>query len=260
MPWLLPSMTQPNASLPLEACHEIIKLGYDSISIHDRNGNCVYISSSVRDLLGYNAQQLIGVSGMDIVHPDDMQEAMELFSQTMKNPGKTFRGDLRLKHKNGETIAVIYRVTNLLDNPTVQGIVINFHDITDRKNIEQQLQESEEKYATLVEQGNDGIMIVQDELMKYANTKLLEMLGYTSKEFIGTHALQYIAPEYVGIAAERYMRQHLSPKTAVTSQWRSAPRWSAMKENLQSWAWYETSLSEKRQRKGRERAKKNGVQ
>lgn len=107
-------MALSNASLPLEACHDILSLGNDVIAIHSKEGNRVYVSSSIRNVLGYSAEELIGKASMDIVHPDDIPKARELFSQVLENPDKTFKGDLRLQHKNGDTIVVNYRVTNLL--------------------------------------------------------------------------------------------------------------------------------------------------
>lgn len=143
---------------------------------------------------------------MDIVYPDDIPQARELFSQVMENPGKTFKGDIRLRHKNGGKIVANYRVTNLLDDPKVKSIIINYRDVTEHRAIE-------ERYKTLVEQGNDGILIVQDNLLKYANQILYKTLGYTSEEVIDAPFIQYIAPEYQKIVAERYNRRIQGLKT-----------------------------------------------
>ncbi|MGC9308758.1 MAG: PAS domain S-box protein, partial [Thermoplasmatota archaeon] len=193
-------MTPEKATLSLGACHRIIDLGHDAVAINDREGNCVYVSSSYRDLLGYTVKELIGRPGMDIVHPDDVPRARELFSLVLADPGRTFKGDLRLRHKNGDTMVVSYRVTNLLDDPQLRGIVVTFHDVTKQRALE-------ERYTTLVEKGNDGILIIQDGLMKYANVGLLEMLGYAREEILGTPAFAYIAPEYRKTASERYVKR-----------------------------------------------------
>jgi len=130
---LLLSMAQTKASIPMESYQRIIELGYDAISIFDRKGTCIYTTPSVETLLGYTVQERLGTPGMAIVHPNDVPYAKELFSQVMKNPGKTIKGDLRLKHKNGKTIIVNHRVTNLLDDPAVKGIVTNYHDVTGKR-------------------------------------------------------------------------------------------------------------------------------
>ena len=140
-------MTQKEVSLPLEACREILDLGNDLIAVYDEKGNCIYVSPTVSDILGYSAQERVGKPGLDIVHPDDVSHASELFSQVLQNPGKAFSGDLRIRHKNGTYITLNYRVNNLLHNPQVKGIVTNQHDVTEQRALGEQ-------YEKLVEYGN----------------------------------------------------------------------------------------------------------
>ncbi|WP_445476419.1 PAS domain-containing protein [Methanococcoides methylutens] len=65
-------------------------------------------------------------------------------------------------------------------------------DITERKIAEIELRKSEEKYSALVENGNDGIIILQDGLLKFANSKMLEMTGYRLEEAIEKPFLEYV--------------------------------------------------------------------
>ena len=200
-------MAQSEFSMPSEACRRILDLGNDLISVYDEKGNCVYVSPTISNILGYSAQELIGKPGLDIVHPDDVLLARELFSQVIQNPGETFRGDLRVRHKNGDSIILNYRVTNLLHDPQVNSIITNQHDVSAQRIIERQLRESEQKYATLVEQGNDGIVIVQDGLVRYANKILYDLLGYTPGELVDSPFVNYIAPEYQELVAERFTKR-----------------------------------------------------
>ena len=57
-----------------------------------------------------------------------------------------------------------------------------FHDITNIKRAEEVIRESEEKYCNLVELANDGICIFQDNVMRFFNSKMIKILGYTSDE------------------------------------------------------------------------------
>jgi PAS domain S-box-containing protein len=57
------------------------------------------------------------------------------------------------------------------------------------------LQESEEKYRDLVERSNDGIVIIQDDIIQYANPRVAEMWGGTPEEMIGTPLVDYIYPD-----------------------------------------------------------------
>lgn len=77
-------------------------------------------------------------------------------------------------------------------------------DITERKQVEKILKASEEKYSTLVENGYDGIVIVQDGLFKFVNSKIIEITGFMKEEIIGTPFLKLIPSEDKKIVRERY--------------------------------------------------------
>ncbi|MDY7075513.1 MAG: PAS domain S-box protein [Chloroflexota bacterium] len=68
-------------------------------------------------------------------------------------------------------------------------------DITERKQAEEALRESEEKYRHLVERANDGIVIAQDTLLKYANRRFVETVGYKVEDVIDTPFVNYVWPD-----------------------------------------------------------------
>jgi PAS domain S-box-containing protein len=69
------------------------------------------------------------------------------------------------------------------------------------------LGESEEKYRILVEQANDGILIVQDGMIKFANRRLAQANGRTVEELLNTNFLDYVRPDEVPEVANRYHRR-----------------------------------------------------
>jgi PAS domain S-box-containing protein len=76
-------------------------------------------------------------------------------------------------------------------------IICTYHDITERKQIEEALNESEEKYRNIVETANEGIWILDaDVRITYANNKIAEMLGYSPEEMIGKHGAYFVDDEY----------------------------------------------------------------
>ena len=87
------------------------------------------------------------------------------------------------------------------------GVLIMQKDITERKKAEQVLRESEEKYRNLVERANDGIVIIQNGVMKYVNHRLAEIGGYTIEEVINTPFADYIHPAELTKTMERYERR-----------------------------------------------------
>jgi PAS domain S-box-containing protein len=75
---------------------------------------------------------------------------------------------------------------------------------TERKRAEEALRESEAKYSTLVEQARDGIIILQDEVVRYCNNAAAEMIGYMQEELIGIHFLDTVPPDSRDIVTQRY--------------------------------------------------------
>jgi PAS domain S-box-containing protein len=91
---------------------------------------------------------------------------------------------------------------------------------TQLKLTEEELRDSAEKYRNLVEWANDGILIVQDGTIKYANKRLTELGGYNVKDIINTSFIDYVHPNAVSKSGDRHMRRMLgedveSPYEAV---------------------------------------------
>ncbi len=80
-------------------------------------------------------------------------------------------------------------------------------EIAERKRAEEALRESEAKYSSLVERGNDGIVILQDGVIKYANSKMVQMLGYTLEETINKPFINYVSPEHREFVIDRYRKR-----------------------------------------------------
>lgn len=88
--------------------------------------------------------------------------------------------------------------------------------ISARNQAEEALRESEEKYRNLVERANDGIAIVQDNLLKYLNPRLAEIGGYTADEVIDTPFTDYIYPDEVPKVVDYYNRRMAGDETVST--------------------------------------------
>ncbi|MDP2890024.1 MAG: PAS domain S-box protein [Bacteroidota bacterium] len=122
----------------------LIENSSDAISLVDASGLEFYHSSSCQQILGYSAEERNGKSMMELIHPDERDSLIGMFTDILKNPGIATLMPTRVRHKNGSWLWIEGIANNLLADPDIQAIVINFRDVTERRNAEQALFESEE--------------------------------------------------------------------------------------------------------------------
>ncbi len=155
---------------------------FDIINILDKNGKILFESIATERILGYKAGERIGQVAFNFVHPDDMQSIAIEFEDLISIPKSHKIIEFRFQHKNGSWKWLEASGQNFLDNPHINGIIINSRDITERKNSEKKLIESEEKYRYLSENANDGIAFFENKILKYISSGFLQVLGYEKQE------------------------------------------------------------------------------
>ncbi|SFM24960.1 PAS domain S-box protein [Methanolobus profundi] len=165
----------------------------DVIAIVDKDGINKYGSSTLEKWFGWTQEDAIGESVWRIVHPDDLENVMNDFEGVVREPGSMITSEGRFRCKNGEYKWVEYTAKNLLNEPHINGILINYHDITERKEADIALKESEERFKALHNASFGGIFIHQDGIIIDSNLGLSEISGYTVEELIGMDGTLLIA-------------------------------------------------------------------
>jgi PAS domain S-box-containing protein len=117
-------------------------------------GGIFYASPGLQRVLGYTLEDLRGRHPYEFVHPDYLEVAMGARSQMMSAPGKVVTIETRVRHKDGSWHWIESTTSNLLEEPSVQAFVMNFRDITERKQaeaerarLEQRLRQAEKMQA-----------------------------------------------------------------------------------------------------------------
>ncbi|PSB03900.1 EAL domain-containing protein [Merismopedia glauca] len=118
----------------------LIENATDIVTILDQEQIFRYVSPSAQRILGFMPQELIGQQILTFIHPDDRAILAETLHQTTNHPRVSPpKVEYRFRSDQGNWHILEAFATNLLDDPAVQGIVMNCHEITERKSAEEQL-------------------------------------------------------------------------------------------------------------------------
>ena len=174
----------------------LIEQAQDIIAVLDAAGAIRYASPSVFRLLGYVPEELIGLLMVEMVHPEDVEHTLRVFAEGVATGIGGRLLELRVRHKDG-TYRILEAIGHyLLDDPLVQGVVINARDVTERKSLERQLLQAQKMEAV----GRLAGGVAHD-----FNTALTAILGYAGLLLGGLPTLSPLRPDLEEIrkAAER---------------------------------------------------------
>lgn len=117
----------------------LIEQSLDAVCIVEPDGSIAYESPAAQAVMGYAPDARLGQSAFGFVHPDDEQAVAEDMATLLSGPGTTTQAEIRIRHADGTWRWVDTRATNLVDDPDVGGIVVNYRDITERHRLTRQL-------------------------------------------------------------------------------------------------------------------------
>lgn len=120
----------------------LIENSVDAIIVINELADVTYASDSIYRITGFTPEETIGMKTMSFIHPDDLPEIQIVFTEVLNNPGKTKTANYRRLKKDGTYIWCEGVISNLMDQPAVKGMVINFRDITERKEQDEALRAS----------------------------------------------------------------------------------------------------------------------
>jgi PAS domain S-box-containing protein len=162
----------------------LIQNSSDVITVIDADGTIRYVSPAVERLMGYHPEELVGKSVYFYVDPEKFEEAQTRFAKLWSRPGVHPPFEFKVPHKDGTRRYSEFIVNNLLDDPSVRGVVVNQRDVTERREAEAKLRESEALYRSVVEQAAEKIFLVDAETKRVleANAALSVSLGYAPEE------------------------------------------------------------------------------
>ncbi len=165
--------------------------------IVDQTGIIRYGSPAFLPVLGYRPEEVVGRHIREFMHPDDLAVSLPGFFRVAATPDGVSPRELRIRHKDGSWRTIEGRATNHMRTPHIEGILINFRDVTARRLAEDHLIESERLYRALVETTNTGYVVVDPEgRVVDANAEYVRLSGHRdSAEVRGRSVVEWTAPE-----------------------------------------------------------------
>jgi diguanylate cyclase (GGDEF)-like protein/PAS domain S-box-containing protein len=122
-----------------ERFRSLVRNSSDVILIVDAQGTVLFETPAVEQVLGYEVEARVGQSAFDIAHPHDVPWLEQMFSELTAAAGAEASADFRARHADGSWRWIQGVGKNLLHDPAVSGVVINYRDITERRSLEEQL-------------------------------------------------------------------------------------------------------------------------
>jgi PAS domain S-box-containing protein len=125
----------------------IIENGWDVVVLISPDATIRYASPSVVRIAGFTSEELVGRNGFEFIHPDDLERVRDILLQLLQQPSAQRTTTYRSLQKDGSWQWIEATGTNLLADPAIGAIVVNYHDVTAYKSLEAALKERAEKLA-----------------------------------------------------------------------------------------------------------------
>ncbi len=162
---------------------KLIENSSDVILVVSKDFKNTFLSSSSTKLLGYSIEERMNQNPLELIHPDDIDFVKESLAK-LKEPGSKITIKFRGRHKFGHYLWLEATITNMYYDPLFNGLIVNYHDITETVETYKKLQESEERYRLLAEESGDVLYKLNYATMRYEylSPVIKKLTGYSSEE------------------------------------------------------------------------------
>ena len=157
-------------------------------------GNVIFHKRKA-EMLGYQPEEFSSYDDFKVlIHPDDLNNTVNAMKFHIEGKNEKYDVVYRIKTRAGD-YNWFHEIGGIVEwnsngQPTkVTGVVI---DITEHKKAELKLNESEKQYRLLIETAHEGIMVAQENRIKFINPKIAEMTGYSEEEFSSLPFLDFV--------------------------------------------------------------------
>ncbi|MGZ8192319.1 MAG: PAS domain S-box protein [Methylobacter sp.] len=176
--------------------HMAVEQSASAVIITDLDGRIEYLNPKFTELTGYSSEELVGQNA-GILHPDDMSKEHYHAMREMLFSWGEWRGEIKNRKKNGN-IYWAHECVSTIKN--AQGEITHFltveEDITQKKEVESALSESEERFRQMAEMTGEWLWEQDpDGYYIYSSTAVNQILGFKQEEVIGKHYTEFLTAQ-----------------------------------------------------------------
>ncbi len=161
----------------------------------DTAGTVLSVNRFGAEELGYTADELVGRSVLEVFYEPDREAVQKQLSLCVKNPDQVTDWEFRKVRKDGSILWVKEAMRAVRGPRGDTTVLVVCEDISERKQVEEALRESDERYRALVESAFEGIVISRAGKILEANESFARMFGYELPEVIGLSPVEMTTPE-----------------------------------------------------------------
>lgn len=190
-----------------ESLFGIVQTLPDAVCLIDPRWNVRFWNSGAEKMLGYKADEIIGKSIALVIPGEIAQKEIDHCIHELTAHGEMSGYETVRLSKDGRIIPVELTAVALKQGETITGYASIMRDITERKQAEKRLRESEEKYRSIVETTTEWIWEIDREgKITFSNTAITDMLGYGREGVIGRNSFEFMHPDDIGPVSEEVER------------------------------------------------------
>jgi len=208
--------------LQIEKAHleQLFESSPEAVALVDNDSRIIRVNEEFTRLFGYTKSEAVGLVLDELLVPKALYEEAVSFTKAVSKGSKIVQETVR-QRKDGTAIPTsVLAAPITIEGGQIAAVYAIYRDITERKEAEDALRESEEKYRTILDAIEDGYYEVDLKgNFTFFNRALIEILGYTEKELMGMNYRQYTRKEDVETVFRVYNAVYQSGLPAGQLNW-----------------------------------------
>ncbi len=206
----------------------LIEKSLDGVVL-SQNGKIVMVNKAFCDMVGCTIEEALAYGPNELLIPEDRERVLQIHYQRMRGEIDNMSYNATLLHKTGRHVVAEFNSTTVQVNSAIASF-ITIRDVTEREQLIKALRESELKYKTLVENSQDGISIILNNKILFANNTFCKMLGYTLNELQNMPAVDTLHPDEHQRAIQISERRRNHDFSTITQSYKMLTKNGEIKE------------------------------